>query len=456
MSKKQEEEQDRRVPVTILTGFLGAGKTTLLNRILTGKHGAKIVVIENEFGEISVDNELIVGSGEEIVEMNNGCLCCSIRGDLLRTLNDLLKAGRKLDALLVETSGMADPGPVAQTFYSDESIYNNYRLDAIVTMVDALHVKEQVGRDHEAERQIAFGDVVVLNKTDLVPTEKLNNLRDWIHSMNPTAKLIAANRADVKLDDIFGIRAFDPETAVRVDPHFLEQEFPFEEAVLLPEGVSEFSCKPGEHGTLHLCALPVEIKGNEPEIETAARKANALFCATPQEADPGEAIPAGTLCILSPKAPSSRYSLKAQAGKRYVLFLEHDCEEAGFELLRGTDVIEPEWSREFERMHHHSSGISSVSIESPEPLDMDRFEEWMAKLLQTQGADIYRTKGVLYFKGEKARYVFQGVQAIFDCVEDRPWGSDIPKSRFVFIGKDLNRKMILTGFERCQCKTYKK
>ena len=218
-------QQEQMVPVTILTGFLGSGKTTLLNRILKEDHGHKIAVIENEFGEVGVDSELIESSDEQIVEMNNGCICCTVRGDLIRILGTLkdrrVKGELKFDRVVIETTGMADPGPVAQTFFTDEDIGNYYLLDSILTVVDAKHASRQLDEFHEAQEQVGFADRILMSKTDLVSEEEVKRLSDRIRRMNPRAPVKKVHFGDAPIAEVLDIRGFNLNAILELDPEFL-------------------------------------------------------------------------------------------------------------------------------------------------------------------------------------------------------------------------------------------
>ena len=349
-----------KIPVTVLTGYLGAGKTTLLNRILSEDHGKRYAVIVNEFGEVGIDNDLIVGADEEVFEMNNGCVCCTVRGDLIRVLSGLMKRKGKFDAIIVETTGLADPAPVAQTFFVDEDVQKNARLDAVVTVADAKWLSDRLKDAPEAKNQIAFADVIVMNKTDLVSADELRDVEGHIRAINPYATLHRAQRSNVKIDDVLGRNAFDLDRILDIEPKFLEAD---------------------EHDHDH---------GHHHDHD--------------HHHDHGHHHGHGD---------------------------HHHGESSGLK-------------------HYHDEDMQSVSLRSEKPLNPDKFFPWVQELVQKEGPHILRCKGILAFKDDPERFVFQGVHMILDGDHQRPWKEGEERlSRIVFIGRELPEEKIREGFASC-------
>ena len=343
-----------KTPVTVLTGYLGAGKTTLLNRILSEEHGKRYAVIVNEFGEVGIDNDLIVGADEEVFEMNNGCVCCTVRGDLIRVLSGLMKRKGGFDAIIVETTGLADPAPVAQTFFVDEDVRARTQLDSVTTVVDAKHLPLRLKDSREAAEQIAFADQIILNKTDLVTEAELAQVEAAIRTLNPLAPIHRAQRSNVPLATILGRGAFDLSRITDLQPEFLN---------------------PG-HGE------PGHVHGD-------------------------------------------------------------DC---------GHDHHDHHGHAHHHHIHDHvaESGITSISLKADRPLDAGRVTAWLNNVVQTQGVDILRAKGIIDVKGEDRRLVFQAVHMILEGDFQGAWKNDADRySRLVFIGRKLDEAGLKAGFESC-------
>ena len=312
------------IPVIVITGYLGAGKTTLLNRILTHKHGKRIAVIVNEFGDVGIDSQLVVEADEEILEMNNGCICCTVRGDLIRIFGNLMAKREKFDYLLIETTGLADPGPVIQSFFVDEVMRSQTKLDAVVTVVDTKHIWNHWDSS-EAQEQIAFADVILLNKIDLVPPEQLEELEKRIQTMNAFAKLYRTQNCELSIDLILGIQAFDLKNALSIDSELLN-----------------------------------------------------------------------------------------------------------------------------ENTHEHDDTVSSISIVENGTVNSNKFTTWLNQIIQVQGRNIFRMKGILNVDDEERRFVYQGVHMLIDGRPGQPWKPDeIRKNEIVFIGRDLDKVTLEKGFQTC-------
>ncbi len=338
---QSEQAQSDKIPVTVLTGYLGAGKTTLLNRILSEPHGKKYAVIVNEFGEIGIDNDLVVGADEEVFEMNNGCICCTVRGDLIRIIEGLMRRKGKFDAIIVETTGLADPAPVAQTFFVDENVGRKARLDAVVTVADAKWLKDRLKDAPEAKNQIAFADVILVNKTDLVSDAELREVEARIRAINPYAKLHRTQKSQIALDQVLGRNAFDLDRILDIEPEFLHAD---------------------DHDHDH----------------------------------------------------------------------HHGHDHGHHHGLK----------------HYHDEDMQSMSLSTDKPLHPDKFFPWIQKLVAEDGPKILRCKGILNFKDDPDRFVFQGVHMILDGDHQRPWKDGEKRdSRMVFIGRELPEDKIRKGFE---------
>ena len=348
-----EQSSSEKLPVTVLTGYLGAGKTTLLNRILSEPHGKKYAVIVNEFGEIGIDNDLVVGADEEVFEMNNGCICCTVRGDLMRIIGDLMRRKGKFDAIIVETTGLADPAPVAQTFFMDEQVGAKTKLDAVVTVADAKWLKDRLKDAPEAKNQIAFADVILINKTDLVSPAELTEIEARIRGINPYARLHRTERSKIAIDEVLGRNAFDLDRILEIEPSFLEAD---------------------EHGHDH-------------------------------HHDQGH---------------------------------EHGHDHGHGHHHHGG------------LKHYHDEDMQSVALRTDKPLNPDKFFPWIQDLVATEGPSILRCKGIVAFKDDDERFVFQGVHMILDGDHQRKWrDGEKRESRAVFIGRQLPEDKIRQGFESC-------
>lgn len=447
------DKHNGRVPVTVLTGFLGSGKTTLLNRILSEQHGKRIAVIENEFGEIGVDQELVIGAEEELFEMNNGCICCTVRGDLIRILGTLMKRREKFDYILIETTGLADPGPVAQTFFVDDEMRDKLHLDGIVTLVDARHVLLHLDDSSEAQEQIAFADVIVLNKTDLVGEDQLNALEARIQRMNANAKILRAQQANVPIPEILDQGGFDLDRALEIDEKFLEPEYPFEWGGVfhLEAGDYRAVLQAGPDPAMSVCVVPVYSRGQE-ALQAAEMTAVLAFSGDELPVSPGGAIAAGEhlqQLQLDGDGPFE-FMLRVPKAGAYVLFTEHHPDEFGMQLLGAGGPFEAEASRAFKPDHEHDEEVTSVGLVADGDMDPRRFNEWMQKLLMEKGTDIFRMKGFVAFRGKPDRFLFQGVHMLFDGKPDKPWNGDLRQSRIVLIGRNLNREQLTEGFLACR------
>jgi G3E family GTPase len=370
---------------------------------------------------------------------------------LIRILGNLMKRKDRFDYILIETTGMADPGPVAQTFFVDDEMQSKMRLDGIVTLVDAKHVWEHIDDSDEVKEQIAFADVILLNKIDLVSSEDVDRLEARIKSMNAASKIYRTQNAEIDIEKILHVGGFNLDRAMEVDPQFMEPEYPFEWGGIyqLEAGTYQLTLQPGPDPEINVALLPTQ-KATAEDMASRTMDAVLLFSNDEQVRRPGEVLDrTDTLYQLALQGQELNYPLSIEQPGFYALYTQHHPTEFQLELRAASGPLTPVVAHDYKPKHEHDDEVSSVGIDIPGDLDPRKLNDWLGALLRNQGPDIFRMKGVLSIKGADERYVFQGVHMLFDGRPDRPWGNTPRRNSLIFIGRNLNREQLNKGFKAC-------
>lgn len=412
----------------------------------------RIAVIENEFGEVGIDNELVEREEEELFEMNNGCICCTVRGDLIRILTRLSEQERKLDGVIIETTGLADPGPVAQTFFNVREVADAYRLDGIITLVDSKHVSLHIDDSEEVQKQLAFADMVLLNKTDLVAAEELDALEKRIRAMNGAARIKRCQNAEVPVAELLEVGGFNLDRAMDLDDRFLEPEYPFEwgGVFMLDAERLDFVLGVGPDPTMDVAIVPVGGIDDD-AIAAAVERAVRSFAERPRARSSGSVLDCDSqrYRFAFDVSPAS-YGIATKGKVMVAVFTEHHPDEFSAKFKVADQELSPVWEYNFRPDHEHDEAVSSVGVTFAGEMDGPRLSQWISLLLRVKGADLYRSKGVFNVKGSDMRLVFQGVHMLLDGKYDREWKThEKRENKLIFIGRNLNRDELVSGFMSC-------
>ena len=438
------------VPVTVLTGFLGSGKTTVLNHILAGKGKKRIAVIENEFGEVPIDNDLVITAKEELFELSDGCMCCTVRADLIRIMEDLGKRAGDFDHVILETTGLADPAPVAQTFFVEDGIKKTARLDNVVTVVDAKNVLRHIDESRACLDQIAFADTILLNKCDLVPAADLAAIEARLRGINALARIERITRGKVDAKSILDHGGFDLDRALESKPAFLQAEYPFAHAATfeLEAGRYDLSvkeCHDQPMGTI-LVARGKPMRDLERDASAALAQGVVLTIA------PQGTLKAGTPAKLKITAKGKKtFQMQVERPGPYVLFTQGSPKDFDIKLALGGKTRKPAEAVDYMAGHAHDQSVTSISLVETGTYNTEKLHKWLEAIAHESGDDLYRVKGILAVPASDKRYIVHGVHELIEGNHDRAWRADEARgAQMVFIGRNLDKKALAKGLHACR------